>query len=89
MFKMNSDVSFEYLKHKLWPKKGHEWKCQFDYQPLKNKNFPYLHVCKWCATYGWKNLDEGYNFALYLISIEGFHKKLWTSKVAGVPISGI
>ncbi len=29
-------------------------------------------------------LDKGYNFASDLTSIEGLHKKLWASKVAGV-----
>jgi hypothetical protein len=36
-----------------------------------------------------KLFDDGYNFDLDLISIEGQHKKLWVSKVARVPISGI
>jgi hypothetical protein len=44
-------------------------------------------VSRWCATYFWKAFDEGYNFALNLISIENLHKKLWASKVAGIPIS--
>jgi hypothetical protein len=42
--------------------------------------------------YHWKALDEGYNFALDLISIRGLHAKLWRPKVAGVPtlaISGL
>jgi hypothetical protein len=46
-------------------------------------------MCRWRATYHWKTLDEGYNFALYLISIEGLHAKLWTPKVAGVQALGI
>jgi len=29
-----------------------------------------------------KNLDEGYNFALNFISIEGLHTNLWASKVS-------
>jgi hypothetical protein len=41
------------------------------------------------VTYHWKNLDKGYNFALYLISIEGLYTKLWGSKVMGVPTLGI
>jgi hypothetical protein len=44
------------------------------------------------ATYCWKFLDKGYNFALDLISIGGFHAKLSTPKVAGIPamrISGL
>jgi len=39
-----------------------------------------------CATYHWKVIDEGYNFDLNLISIKGFHKKLWPSKVPEVLI---
>jgi hypothetical protein len=46
-------------------------------------------VCKWCATYRWKALDEGYNFASDLISIGGLHTKLWGPKVVGVPTLGI
>jgi len=32
-------------------------------------------VCKWHATYCWKNLSEGYNFALDLTSIKSMKKK--------------
>ncbi len=47
---------------------------------------------KWRGTYHWKDLNEGYNFALDFISIGGLHAKLWGPKVAGVPtlaISGL
>jgi hypothetical protein len=51
--------------------------------------FTYLHtVCN----YYWKALDESYNFASDLISIEGLLAKLWGSKVTGIPtwaISGL
>jgi hypothetical protein len=83
---------FEYLRTYNtsygW-KKGRESKCQFDSQPLKVKNRPELLVCRWRATYLWKNVDKGYNFSLDLTSIKGLHEKLWTSKVAKVPILGI
>jgi hypothetical protein len=46
-------------------------------------------MCKWCETYRWKALDEGYNFALNLILIESLHTKLWGPKVGGVPTLGI
>jgi hypothetical protein len=46
-------------------------------------------ACRWCATCRWKDLDEGYNFALDLISIQGLHTKLWGPKVIGVPILAI
>ncbi len=36
-----------------------------------------------------KVLDEGYNFVLDLISIEGLHIKLWDPKIAGVPTLAI
>jgi hypothetical protein len=53
---------------------------KFDFWPLKVKNRPDLFVCRWCATYPWKNFDEGYNSASYLTSTGGL------SKVARVPI---
>jgi hypothetical protein len=65
---------------------------QFDSRPLKVKNQPDFVTWRWCATYRWKALDEGYNFAWDLISIGGMHVKLWGPKVAGVPtlaISGL
>ncbi len=37
-------------------------------------------------TYHWKVVDEGYNFALDLISIGGLFAKLWCPKVAEVLI---
>jgi hypothetical protein len=36
------------------------------------------------VTYRWKDLDEGYNFALDLILIKGLHAKLWALKVVKV-----
>jgi len=46
-------------------------------------------VCRWHATYRWKAFNESYIYVLKIISVEGMHKKLWASKVVGVPISGI
>ncbi len=62
---------------------------QFDSRPLKVKNRPDFPVCRWRATYHWKALDEGYNFAWDLVAIEGLHKKLCALKVVGVPTDGI
>jgi hypothetical protein len=45
-------------------KKGQESKCQFDSQPLKIGNHIKLCAYKWHATYCWKVIDEGNNFAL-------------------------
>jgi len=66
-------------------KKGWESNWQFDSQPLKIENEPDFLVCRWGATYRWKDLDEGYNFALDLISIEGLHITLCDPKVARIP----
>ncbi len=70
-------------------KKARESNWQFDFRPLKVRNHPNFITFRWCATYHWKDFDEGYNFALDLISIEGLHTKLWAPKVAKVPIVGI
>jgi hypothetical protein len=70
-------------------KKGRESNWQFDSRPLKVKNRSEFLACKWHAKYCWKDLNEGYNFALDLISIRGLHTKLWAPKVAEVPTLGI
>jgi hypothetical protein len=41
------------------------------------------------VTYCWKALDEGYNFASYLIAIRGLHAKVWAPKVARVLVVGV
>jgi hypothetical protein len=70
-------------------KKGRESNWQFDFQPLKVGNRPDLLTYRWRATYCWKVLDKGYNFALDLILIVGLQKTLWAPKIAGVPSLGI
>jgi hypothetical protein len=66
--------------------KGRESNWQFDSQPLKVRNRLDPLMFRWLATYHWKNLDRGYNFASALTSIVGLHTKLWASKVTGVLI---
>jgi hypothetical protein len=89
MFKMGSHYSFGHLKQNLWLKERSGINCQFDSRPEKDGNRLDLLVCKWPATYRWKDLNEGYNFALDWISIQGLLAKLWGSKIAGVPIWAI
>jgi hypothetical protein len=89
MSKMGSHDPFWYLKHKYDQMKGWESNCQFDIQPLKLGNCPNSLACRLHATYRWKALNKGYNFAWKLISIKGFHTKLWDSKVAKIPFLGI
>jgi hypothetical protein len=70
-------------------KKGRESNWQFDSQPLKVGNGPDFLACRWRATYCWKSINEGYNFALEFISIKGLHIKVWGPKVVDVLILGI
>jgi hypothetical protein len=67
-------------------KKGQESNWQFDSRSLKVMNHPDFLTCRWRATYCWKALDEGYNFASNLISIGGLHAKLWGHKVVTVSV---
>jgi len=88
MSKMGLHDPFGHLKHKLWPKERLEIKSQ----KSKVGNRPDFLTCRWRATYHRKTLDEGYNFASNLISIEGLHAKLWGPKVTRVltlAISGL
>jgi hypothetical protein len=65
---------------------------KFDSRPLKVRNRLDFLACRWHATYCWKALNKGYNFASDFISIEGLHLKLWPFKVVRVPtlrISGL
>jgi len=66
-------------------KKGRESNCQFDSRPLKVGNRPLLDVRFECATWRWKELDEGYNFGLDLNTIQLCSRELWWFKVPRVP----
>jgi hypothetical protein len=70
-------------------KKGQKSNWQFDSRPLKVRNRLDFLMCRWHATYRWKGLNKGYNFSLYLISIEGLHVTLCPLKVVGVRAVGI
>jgi hypothetical protein len=70
-------------------KNGRESNWQFDSRPLKIWNRPDFLMCRQRATYRWKALDKGYNFASDLIMIGGLHKKLCALNVAGVSADGI
>ncbi len=60
-------------------KKGQESNWQFDPWPLKVGNWPDFLACKWCATYRWKVLDEGYNFVSDFISMRISGLSFWES----------
>jgi len=70
-------------------KKGRESNWQFDSWPEKVENRPDLVVYRWRATYRWKGLDKGYNFALDRTSIWGLFAKLWGCKATGVLVGAI
>ncbi len=77
---MGSHDPFKHFKHKLWPKKKLWVKgCESKIASISSHAGGVRH------TIG-KILNEGYNFALNLISIGGLHVKLWTSKVVGVQV---
>jgi hypothetical protein len=69
--------------------KGWKSNWQFDFRPLKVRNRPDFLVYRWRATYHWKALKKGHNFALDFISIKGLHTKLWGPKVTRVLTLGI
>jgi hypothetical protein len=87
MSEMGSHNPFGSLKHKLWPKQ--KPRVKFDSRPLKVKNLLNFIQRRWCVTYLWKSLYEGYNFSSNLTSIGGLHTKLWASKIAKNLILGI
>jgi hypothetical protein len=66
-------------------KKGRESNWQFDSRPLKVGNRPLLDVRFGSATWRRKDLNEGYNFGLDLITIQLWSRELWQFKVPGVP----
>jgi hypothetical protein len=66
-------------------KKGRESNCQFDSRTLKVGNRPLPDIRFECATWCWKDLDEGYNFGWDLVTIGLCSRELWQFKVPGVP----
>jgi hypothetical protein len=94
MFKMGLHDPFGHFKHKLWPKekpgvKLPIWLPTQNPKPLKVRNHLDFLAFRWRATYHWKDLDERYNFAQNLLSIVGFHTKLWAPKVVRISFMGI
>jgi len=66
-------------------KKGRESNWQFDSRSLKVGNRCLPDVRFECATWRWKDLDEGYNFGSDLVAIQLRSWELWRFKVSGVP----
>jgi len=92
MSKMSSHDPFGHLKHKFWSKERLIVKLVVWLLTTKSQELTNFLMCMWHATYCWKALNKGYNFALDLISIKGLHTKLYGPKVMGVltlEISGL
>jgi hypothetical protein len=85
MSKMGSHDPFRYLKHKLWPKEKPKVKLLIWFRTTKVRNHPDFLTCRWRATYHWKALNEGYNFALDFMSIRGLHAKFMGPQSHGSP----
>jgi hypothetical protein len=88
MSKMGSHHPFGHLKHKLWPKEGPRVKLAIWFPTIKSQESTQFRCVQVTCDTFWKVLDEGYNFASDLISIQGLHAKLWGPKVAGIPTFG-
>jgi hypothetical protein len=65
-------------------KNDRESNWQFDSRPLKVRNRPLSDLRIESATRRWKDLDEGYNFGLNLVTIRLCSRELWASKVPGL-----
>jgi hypothetical protein len=76
MSKITSHEPFGRLQPKLWAKERPGVKTpslrENDSRPLKVGNRPDLLGCRQRATYRWKALNEGYNFALDRITIKSY-----------------
>jgi hypothetical protein len=87
MSKVGLHEPFGHLEHKLWPKE--KPKVKLIIWLSTTKSWGDSLVCRWCVTYHWKALDEGYNFDSNLISIKGLHRKLCAPKVTWISTLGI
>jgi hypothetical protein len=67
-------------------KKGRESNWQFDYRPLNVRNRCLPDIRFECATWLWKDLDEGYNFGLDLVVIGLCSWELWQFKIPKVSL---
>jgi hypothetical protein len=89
MFKMGLHDPFQYLKQKLWLNETSRIKMPMWLSTTKSWESPWFTYVKVACHTLLKVLDKGYNFVSDLTSIENLHKKLWATKMARVPISGL
>jgi hypothetical protein len=81
---MASHWSLDIYSPSYGQKKGRESNWQFDSRPLKVRNRPLPDVRIESATWHWKDLDEGYNFGLDLVTIRLGSLELRAPKVPGL-----
>jgi hypothetical protein len=86
MLKMVSHDPFGYLKHKLWPKERTGVKLPIWLPTTKSWELPWFTCVQVACHILLESSWWGIQLDLDFTSIRGLHKKLWASKVTGVPI---
>jgi hypothetical protein len=89
MFKMGSHDPFGHLKHKLWPKEGLGIKLVMWFLTTKSWESPWFPSVQVACHIPLERTWQGLRLCINHILIERLQKKLWASKVIGVPISRI
>jgi hypothetical protein len=89
MSKMTLHEPFGHLQHKLWSKEGLRVKLAIWLSTTKSWESTWSRCVQVECNTLWKSLKENYKFALDLIPIKGWGKKLWMPKVPEVQIGTI
>jgi hypothetical protein len=89
MSKMGLLDPFRYLKHKLWPKEGLGVRLPIWLSTIQSWESPGFICVKVACHILLENSWQRLQLCFRIIPIKGLQKKLWASKVMGVPISGI
>jgi hypothetical protein len=90
MFKMGSYCTFEYLKHKLWPKERSRIKLALSLLSItKSRESTWVLNVQATCDIPLESSQWGLQLYLDLIAIGGLHTKLWAPTVARIPIVGI
>jgi hypothetical protein len=87
--KMGSRDPFEYLKHKLWPKEGLEFKLSIWFTTTKSQELPKFICVEVACHILLKSSQLGLQLCFKPHLNRRSEKNLWASKVVTVPISRI
>jgi hypothetical protein len=80
---------FGHLKHKLWSKEVPGVKLTIWLSIIKSRKLPWFLCMQVVCHISLESSWQGLQLCLDLISIEGFHTKLWAFKVVGIRTLGI